>query len=470
MSDERRQLDAALRSDLLLFCHKVFEEINPGRQLEPNWHHDAMASVLYRATVTGEIRHAIINVPPRSLKSELASVALPAFLLGRDPTKKIICVSYSQDLANDFSRKTRQVMSSSWYKRLFPSTRIAGQGAETGFRTTRGGGRIATSVGGTLTGRGGDVIIIDDPQKANDVHSEVQRASLYKWVTETLYTRLDDKRVGRILLIQQRLHEDDLSGQLIGTGGWHHLRLPAIAERDEFIPIGGPRPGIHHRREGQLLDPVREGRAILDHARATMGQRAFHAQYLQDPVPEDGDIIKLGWFRRYVSLEDPEQVVISVDTASKGGVRNDYSVFQTWWVIGDEYWLVAQWRRRAEYPELKRELMKLADDIKPHTILIEDKGMGIGLIQELKAEDKYYPVVAYDPGRADKETRMKIQASKIESGRVYIPKDCHWVDEFLAEVRRFPGGAHDDQIDAMSQFLDHMTQNVGSFILAHYRW
>jgi predicted phage terminase large subunit-like protein len=465
--DDARLLAALMRDDLITFTQRVFAELNPGRTFEPNWHHDAIAYGLEVSAITGEMQRLLINLPPRSLKSIMVTVALPAFLLGRDPTKKIITVCYNQDLANDFSRKTRQVMRSEWYRKLFPSTVIVGQGAETAFYTTAGGFRMATSVEGTLTGRGGDLIIIDDPQKAADAGSDTRRESLYQWATETLFTRLDDKLTGSIILVQQRLHEEDLSGQLLRTGEWYPIILPAIATRDEQICLGRrPELRFHDRHVGDLLDPTREPLYLLDNLKREMGTSAFVAQYQQDPLPPDGDIIKLDWFKRYRDLPSDSEVIFSVDTASKAGLRNDWSVIAVWWVERERYYLAYVWRRRVEYPELRASLIEMAERLRPDRILIEDKGAGIGLIQDLRAAEEAYPIIAYDPGSVDKETRMRVQSAKIESGFVFLPPQAPWLGEFLAEVQRFPNGAHDDQIDAMSQVLDYCSnKKTGDLIV-----
>ena len=208
--DERRLLDALMRNDFLTFAQRVFRELNPGRTFHVGWHHEAIAYLLNLTAVTGELDRLIINLPPRSAKSTIVSVALPAFLLGIDPTRRIIVVSYNQELSVQFSRQTRQVMQSDWYRALFPSTRIPTRASENQFFTTAGGFRMATSTGGTLTGRGGDLIIIDDPLKADDAYSETAREALLEWAMHTLFTRLDDKAKGAIILVQQRQHDDDV--------------------------------------------------------------------------------------------------------------------------------------------------------------------------------------------------------------------------------------------------------------------
>jgi predicted phage terminase large subunit-like protein len=465
-----RLLQALLRNDFLSFAQRVFRELNPGRQFHLSWVHEAIAQYLGLVAIEGVFDRLVINLPPRSAKSTIASVALPAFLLGHDPTRRIIVVSYNQELANFFSRQTRQVMQSSWYRALFPSTVIPTRAAEAAFYTSAGGFRKATSTGGTLTGRGGDLIIVDDPMKADDAYSEAARQALLEWAEQTLFTRLDDKSRGAIIVVQQRQHEDDLSGHMLRTGEWMHLNLPAIAEKDEHILLSKRPRRFHHRRKGDVLDPAREPLEVLLGLKRQMGSSAFSAQYQQAPVPPDGDVIKLSWFKTYDDLPDGGEIIFSVDTAAKAGLRNDWSVIMVWQVVGDRFYLQYIWRRQVEYPELKNSLIELARQLHPDTILVEDKGSGIGLIQDLKAEAEGFPVIAYDPGQLDKESRMRIQSAKVEGGLVWLPPSAPWLEEFHNEVRRFPNGAHDDQIDALSQLLDFkFRRRAGSFIVETYR-
>ena len=204
---------AALRTDFYSFVQAAFPVVSGGKRLQPNWHLEAMA---YALTANGNTRRLLITVPPRSLKSICSSVALPAFALGHDPTRRIICVSYSEVLARKHGNDCRALMHSPPYQRIFPRTRIsASKDTETEIMTTAGGSRLTTSVGGTLTGRGGDVIIIDDPLKPQDVHSESALESQKQWLTGTLLSRLDHKSEGSIIVVMQRLHPDDLVGHLI---------------------------------------------------------------------------------------------------------------------------------------------------------------------------------------------------------------------------------------------------------------
>ena len=215
LSAAKRMLRHLLKSDFCAFVEKTFGTVCPDQQFWPNWHLEAIAHALERV-VGGETKRLIILMPPRNLKSICASVALPAFLLGRDPTRQIICVSYSADLAAKHARDCRAVMMAPWYQSAFPSTRIdPAKSAETEFMTTRRGFRLATSTGGTLTGRGGDTIIIDDPMKPADAQSEARRLECQQWYSNTLLSRLDDKVNGVIILVMQRLHVDDLAGYLM---------------------------------------------------------------------------------------------------------------------------------------------------------------------------------------------------------------------------------------------------------------
>jgi hypothetical protein len=238
-----RTLKAILRSDLRYFVRKVFATVSPGEIYLHNWHVDAIIHQLLRVH-SGESRRLLINQPPRSLKSICVSVGYVAWLLGHDPKRRVIVASYSGDFAAELHRQFRMVAGSEWYAAVFPNSRWA---RETGLEliTTQGGSRYATSVGGTLTGRGADLIIVDDPLNANEVHSEPARKRVIDWYGGALVSRLNDKKMGSIIVVMQRLHEDDLAGHLIRQGRWVHLDMPAIALENEIIELGHNR--IHSR-------------------------------------------------------------------------------------------------------------------------------------------------------------------------------------------------------------------------------
>ena len=282
------ELDATLRSDLSLFVRKVFATVSPNDAFKPNWHIEAIAHELTRCHA-GENRRLLITQPPRSLKSICASVAFPAWALGHDPTQRFLCVSYSEGLASEFTRQFRMVTESEWYRRVFPGMRLKTE-TRTEAITTRGGGRVALSVGGSITGRGADFIIIDDPLKAEDGASETARKRVIDWYHGTLSTRLNDKERGVIILVMQRLHQEDLAGFVIECGGWHQLSLPAIATDDQAVPVGPHE--LHHRKADSILHPERESRETLERIKAEIGSLQFSAQYQQSPVPPEGNLVK----------------------------------------------------------------------------------------------------------------------------------------------------------------------------------
>lgn len=291
-------LNAILRQDFGSFVRKAFETLSPSQTFIPSRHVDALAYQFDRLR-RGEITRLIINIPPRSLKSITASVAFPAFVLGHDPTRRIICASYSSELAHKFSNDFRAVLSTRWYQSLFPNTRIGPlKDSETEVEVTHRGFRLATSTSGTLTGRGGDLIVIDDPLKPIDALSEAKRVAANQWFLNTVMSRLDDKRTGAIAIIMQRVHIDDLTGFVLGqSDDWTVLSLPAIAEGPAAIALTHGR--VHHRQAGDVLSPQREPVEILEQLRLQLGSDLFSAQYQQAPVPPAGAMIKRQWVQRY---------------------------------------------------------------------------------------------------------------------------------------------------------------------------
>ncbi len=236
----------------------------------------------------GDIKRLIITLPPRHLKSHCASIAFPAWYLGHHPSNHVICVSYGQDLADKLARDTRTVMQSAWYKSLFP-TRLADRLAVHDFMTTLLGTRMATSVGGVLTGRGGDLIIIDDALKPDEALSETRRKAVNDWYDNTLLSRLNDKANGRMVIIMQRLHQEDLVGHVLEQEPWDVLSFPAIAEQDERFLIESPFGNRWFvRKTGESLHPERESLTSLAAIRERMGEYNFSSQYQQNPIPLGG--------------------------------------------------------------------------------------------------------------------------------------------------------------------------------------
>ncbi len=454
-------LKALLRDDLGSFVEKVFETAAPGDRFCPNWHIEAIAHAL-SACRTGGTTRLLITQPPRSLKSICTSVAFPAWALGHNPTLRLICVSYSQDLALELARQFRLVVEADWYRDLFPAMRLQ---KDTGAEcvTTRGGGRLATSIGGTLTGRGADIIIIDDPIKAEEAASEPARRRVVEWYRGTLATRLDDKNVGVIIVVMQRLHEDDLAGHVLRNGGWHHFDLPAIAIEDQVIEIGPDR--FHRRRRGDVLHPEREPLEALERLKAELGSLRFSAQYLQRPVPAEGNLIKREWIRTYDDGPTGPGVTIvqSWDTATTTGESNDPSVGITAAVQKGRFYILNVWRGRLAYPDLKRKIIAYARTYRPQTVLIERAGPGLPLVQDFLREHHEgmpRPIGVLPDG--DKVMRLEAVSPIIERGDLLLPKEAPWLGEFLEELLGFPNGRHDDQVDALSQLLNWYSARRGS--------
>jgi predicted phage terminase large subunit-like protein len=465
MMTDQHVVAAILRSDLYSFIRAIFPIVSPNAPFKPNWHLEAIAFALTRV-LRGEIKRLIITVPPRGLKSICASVAFPAFVLGHDPTRRIICVSYAEGLAGRLSNDCRAVMRSGLYHRLFPETRIsAAKNTELEFATTLGGNRLATSVGGTLTGRGGNIVIIDDPIKPQDAYSEAVRESTKQWYANTLLSRLDDKTEDAIVVVMQRLHLGDLVGHLLEQGGWTHLNLPAIAESEHRILLSPTRD--HLRRPGELLHPEREPQAVLDELKRSMGSLDFAAQYQQQPIAEGGNLIKWDWFEFYdepPARQPRDRIIVSWDTALSGKDLASYSACVVLQVRNEVAYVLDVVRERLEYPALKRKVIelhrwRLASN--NYALLIENKGSGMSLIQDLKQQN--IRAVPINP-EGDKVMRMNAQTARIEAGSVSLPRRAAWLDEFRRELLEFPAGRYSDQVDAFSQALHRaFTRPKGEF-------
>jgi predicted phage terminase large subunit-like protein len=438
-----------LSDDLSSFITESFCVVNPSTSYLPNWHIDLIAEHL-EACTKGEITRLIINMPPRSLKSLSVSVAWPAWLLAKEPSRRIIAASYSQHLSNKHSMDCKLVIESSWYKHVFPKMQFAkGQNEKSKFVTTERGYRMATSVDGSLTGEGGNFLIVDDPIKPSQVHSRAVRQRTIDWFEQTLSSRADDKKKSVIVVVMQRLHEEDLTGHLLKQGTWEHLNIPAISEQRTIVNF----KNYHFIREqGHVLHEGREGKKELDRAKSELGSYAFSAQYQQRPVPLKGSVIKQEWIKRYKAKPATDKIIQSWDTAIKSVQGSDYTVCTTWAVTHNGYYLLDVYKEQIEYPELKHSLKNMAEKWRPSTILIEDKASGQSLIQDIKRETAL-PVIKINPTK-DKLTRLAAVSPLFESGRVFFPEVADWLTDYEMELFKFPSTSHDDQVDSTSQFLN----------------
>ena len=446
-----RIVEAACRNDFLSFFQWCFHVLEPGSTLNMNWHLEAMAYHL-ELVRRGVIKRLIIAAPPRTLKSFMASVAFPIYILGCNPTARIIGISYGADLQIKFNNDRRVIVGSPGYHSLFQGTQLS-KNTETEFHTTHGGYCYARSAEGSLTGIGGDILILDDFQKPQDMLSEARRASTNSLYYNTIASRTDNQHTGAIVVVGQRLHPDDFIGKLLCSAEkWPTLILPAIAEKEEPIPIG---PGRYHlRRVGDLLHPEQQSRAYLE-ALKLQDPETYAAQYQQSPIPPGGFLIKRDQIQYCIEL--PRRTSSSVylqtwDPAQKPGEANARSACLDILVQDNKYFiahaLVGQW----EYHDLERRVLARANEQKPNAILIEDTGFGTALIGALKQRGLH--VVAVKP-EGDKKTRLLRHMSKFTNGQVIVLRSAPGRADLETELFAFPGGHRDDLVDALTQALDY---------------
>lgn len=448
-----------VKHDFPTFIARSFKTVDPAAEYERNWHIELIAEHL-EAVRQHKIRRLIINMPPRALKSVCVSVAWPAWLLGHEPSTKIMSASYSSGLSVKHALDTRLILNEGWYRRLFPDVVVAaGQNEKHKLVTTQRGFRFATSVGGTATGEGGDILIVDDPLNPLQAMSQTERTYANQWFDQTFSTRLNNKKEGGIVVVMQRLHPEDLSGHLLSKGGWEHLCLPAKTENSTFFDLCGKR----YKREAGLLHANREDDLLLEEMKLALGSFGYAAQYQQEPLTEEGGMVKMNWFVRYdmaasdMNMSSFEEIIQSWDTAIKTGDANDSTVCITFGVREGVHYILDVMVDKLEYPSLKRKFYQLAERYVPDAILIEDKASGQSLLQDIKRESSY-AVIGRMP-RQSKLMRFAAITPMIEAERVALPKYAHWLSDFEQELVSFPRAPHDDQVDAFTQYLGWVKEN-----------
>jgi predicted phage terminase large subunit-like protein len=456
-------LQALLASNLTSFTEFAFGVVRPGILFKPNWHFEAVTHKLSQVA-SGEVRRLIITLPPRTLKSLCASVALPAWFLGRHPSERVVVVSYSDVLARTHANDFRLLVNHPIYQASFPAMRLA-RDTDREIVTTKRGKRIATSIDGTLTGLGGNLIIIDDPLKLSDAMSEAVRARVIDWYRSTLLSRADDKKTARIVLVMQRVHQDDLAGYLQEQGGFEVLNLPAIAQRNETYFLGDGRS--YDRQKGELLHPEQEPADVLAELKREMGPIAFSAQYQQSPIPPGGTIIKRKWLTTYdkIDRQPGDRIIMSWDIALSEAETGDYSAGVVLLRRNEIFYILEVVRGRFPFDALKRKVMEVKQRYGSSTLLIEDSPISHGLIQSLREQS--INVTKYKPD-TDKRARVIAQTDLFAGGSVRLPQRAGWLEDFTAELLAFPG-RHDDQVDALTQGLAWGRQRRGEVSVSYVR-
>lgn len=502
-----------MHNSLSSFVQKVFYSLNPGTSYRHNWHIELICDYLEECS-RGNITRLIINMPPRMMKSLITSVAWPAWILGKSPHERIMVASYAAQLATKHSLDCRAILQSQWYQSFFSDLKLADdQNQKNKFMTSDGGFRLATSVGGMATGEGGNFLIVDDPLTPLQALHANQRDASNHWFEHTFLSRLDDKQKGVVVVVMQRLHEDDLSGYLlkkhkaIDNGGiWHHLCLPAIAISDEQFHINNH---DYSRQQGEVLHPLRESKSMLIKMRQEMGSDIFTTQYQQDPIAAShNNMFRQDWLQYYDNLADilangnkPIRYIQSWDTAIKIANNHDYTAMISVLETENGWYIIDIWRDKLEYPDLRKQLLAVSSKklnishdavALPSAILIEDKASGQSLLQDLR-RDSNLPLIPILPIK-DKISRAALLSALFEAKKIFLPRNLaamnsnftgssissnakhkknaqnnqsnhqhnnhdDYITDFTKELLAFPYGTHDDMVDALTAAINWARSN-----------
>lgn len=462
-----------------------------------NWHLKVIAEHL-EACYRREIKNLLINVPPRTSKTSLISIAFPAWVWLQNPEERFMYASYAHSLSTEHSLKCRRLIESDWYQEGWGARyRLAkDQKAKMLFENNKGGCRIATSVGSVATGKGGSIIIVDDGNNAKDGESEIKRESTNKWWDQVWSTRLNNPLHDVRIVVQQRIHEKDITGHILANDNekeWLRLIIPMEFEEKRkaktvILPSTNGKIWQDPRtKEGELLWPERFPLKIINRLQRELGSYGYAGQYQQRPSPEGGGHIKKAWFKKWTMLNPPkyELILQSWDTAFSDKPDAAYSACTTWgvWRSSDDYeiqniMLLSMWRGRVGYPELRERAKRLNRDYKDTGVhqnmypaigrvdvcLIEAKATGDPLIRDLRNAN--IPAIPYIP-KGDKNSRVQIVLPYIESGLVWLPTEpknedrlMPFADEFLEAVSSFPNAESRDLVDTMTQALSHIRDHV----------
>jgi len=451
MLPETREL---IRSDFRSFVRKAFRFIHDGQTIGKQPYVDYLCCELEKV-ISGETRRLLINLPPRHLKTFLGSVCLAAWTLAKDPAARIIIVTYNDKLAEHICRDVRKILRASWFKQVF-ETRVADDHSRADdFQTTKGGGIYAVSANGALAGRGGDLIIFDDPLDLKDWDNLNEIERINERFDGMIMSRFNNPKNGRVVIIAHRLNDGDLSDHVIAQGGWRLVVLPFIAAQRKKYDLGY---AIWRRRKGELLRPDAYSRKEIKRLQAKQLTPPYELYYQQGVGTRARIKIKPEYFPTFHPYMRPiAPVVLSIDAAQKGGADNSYNVIQAWSPDGENHFLFALWRQQGGYDQLRDAYKSFLRKYRPSAVLIEDTANGSALIAEAQ-KNSWVNVIAVAPDGRSKAARLFDHISTIRRKRVQVLEDADWRAAFVRELTEFPG-EFDDQVDAMSQYLSFMATN-----------
>ncbi len=443
------------QKDFMQYVQHVYDGFIVGR------HHRIIAEKLERIA-SGDLKRLIVNMPPRHSKSEFASYLMPSWFLGRNPKLKIIQATMNTELAVRFGRKVRDLIADPIYREIFPDTDLKQDSQAAGrWETSVGGEYFAAGVGAAMTGRGGDLVIIDDPHSEQDALSSTAYDRTYEWYTSGPRQRLQPG--GSIIIVQTRWSKKDLTGRLLQSQA-----LDLMADQWEVVEFPAIMPS------NEPLWPEFWKKEELLKVKASLSLGKWNAQWQQNPVSEETALIKREWWNEWEEEEVPalQYVIQSYDTAYSKKETADYSAITTWGVFephknGEQHLILMDAKKgRWSFPELKQIAVEENDYWEPDMMLIEAKGSGTPLADEMRLQN--LPVTTYSPGRRkggggiDKTTRMHMASPIFESGKVWYPRGRKFAEEVIEEVASFPNGDHDDFCDSMTMALMRFRQ--GGFI------
>ncbi len=447
--EQKAALDELARRRLRHFIPQAWTEVlEPATPYKRNWHIDAMCEHL-EAVTTGQIKRLLINVPPGYSKSRTVTVAWPCWEWIRAPHLRYQCFSYSSDLSTDHNMERRSIVVSDWYQRLAPHVKIAGDdNRKTQFSNAFKGKMMATSFGGTATGKGGERLVIDDPLNPKQAASETELKGAEKFFRQTIQSRLRDKKGGAIVIVMQRLHELDTAALALDMG-YEHLLIPAEYEpaRSKVTVLGWKDP---RTKPGEILWPEHEGREEIEVMKVALGPYAYNGQYQQRPHPEEGGIFKKAWFRYY----DAKELAFkgrgirfgAVDLACSEKQAADYTVITSWALIDGQLYLLDMDRRRIEAPDIVPAIRQACERNQLDQVWIERTGFQLAIVQQARRER--LPVMELLPDK-DKVSRAYAAVPSFARGDVFFPAGVGWLSDLEGELLAFPNAAHDDIVDSV---------------------